>query len=120
MQASEVQKLVGQEIARMSQAQLADTIRLLLVPPRLEQRPWDYGTPNQTFPCWIVAEHKPSNTAFAYCESGFGPKCPWGLLFIEGPHLNIGADYSWYSSLEDAVRESFAWEGENPQDYEVS
>jgi hypothetical protein len=120
MQLPEIEKLVAEQIARISQKDLAGTIRSLLVSPRLEQRPWDYGAPDQTYPCWIVAEHKPSNTAFAFCESGFGPKCPWGVIFISGPHPSIGADYSWYTTLEDAVRESFAWEGENPPGYEVS
>jgi hypothetical protein len=34
--------------------------------------------------------------------------------------MNMGMDSAWFASLEDAVRESQAWDGENPADYEVS
>ena len=90
-----------------------------MVTPRVEDRGWDYGAEDQRYPCWIVMEHHQSNTAIAYCEYGFGPKCPWGLLFISGPHMGIGMDAAWYLRLEDAFRESMAWEGENPHGYEV-
>jgi hypothetical protein len=53
----------------------------------------------QTYPCWIVLEHAPSNTAIAYCAEGFGPGCPWGLLFLEGEHLSMGMDSGWFTYL---------------------
>jgi len=82
-------------------------------------REWDYGEAHQEFPCWIVLEHQPSNTCIAYCEEGFGPVSPWGLLFISRAHLNIGMDSGWFTRFEDAFRESMAWSGQNPADYEV-
>jgi len=109
MTASEILSLVEAELTRISNPSTVALIRGLLVPPRCEQRPWDYGEPNQTFPCFIVAEHPASNTAFAYCEHGFGPRCPWGLLWRSGEWLNMGMDSSWFTSLEDCVRDSFAW-----------
>ena len=45
---------------------------------------------------------------------------PWGLLFMSGEYMSMGMDSQWYVSLEDAFRESSAWEGENPPGYEVS
>jgi hypothetical protein len=111
---SKVSELVEAELAQISTPSTIALIRRLLVPPRCEQRPWDYGEPNETFPCWIVADHAPSNTGFAYCEHGFGPRCPWGLLWLSGDHLNMGMDSSWYTSLEDVVRDSCAWEEANP------
>src|SRR4051812_23182493 len=95
MQASDIAALVAQQLGRISQPELARAIRPLLVPPRCEPRPWDYGEPNQTYPCWIVVEHRPSNTAIAFCEAGFGPSYPWGLLFLSGPYLNMGMDSQW-------------------------
>ena len=53
-------------------------------------RGWDFGEPGQKFPCWIVLDHLPTNTCIAYCENGFGPSYPWGLLFIKGQHLSMG------------------------------
>jgi hypothetical protein len=120
MRAGDIDTLVAEQFARISQPDVVKSLRPLLVKPRCEQRPWDYGTPDQTYPCWIVAEHRPSNTAIAFCESGFGPSCPWGLLFLNGPHLNMGMDSQWFISLEEAFRDSMAWEGENPPGYQVS
>ena len=102
--------VVETELARIPSPSTAALVRRLLVPPRCEQRPWDYGEPNETFPCWIVAEHLPSNTAFAYCKHGFGPRCPWGMLWRSGEYLNMGMDSGWFTSLEDCVRDSRAWE----------
>jgi hypothetical protein len=113
-----VEELVARELSTITQPDLVALIKALRVMPRREDRPWDYGSAGQTFPCWIVLDHIPSNTAIAYCAQGFGPNCPWGLLFVKD-HLNMGMDSSWFTSLEDAVRGSMAWEGENPPGYEV-
>jgi hypothetical protein len=115
-----VNNLVATEISRISQAELVNRIRELLVEVRCEHREWDYGEAGKTYPCWIVAEHPDSNTAIAYCEQGFGPSYPWGLLSIQGQHMSIGMDCSWFVSLEQAFRDSLAWEGANPPGYEVS
>jgi hypothetical protein len=106
--ASKVTELDEAQLARVADPQAAVLIRSLLVPPRCEHRPWDYG-PDTEYPCRIVLEHAPSGTGVAYCEHGFGPGCPWGLLWIPGEYLSIGMDSGWYDSLEDAVRESFSW-----------
>ncbi len=106
---SEVTTLVEAQITRVADPQATALIRSLLVPPRCELRPWDYGAPGTEYPCWIVAEHGPSGTGIAYCEHGFGPEFPWGLLWISEANLSIGMDSGWFDSLEDAVRGSFAW-----------
>lgn len=113
--ATQVSARVESELARVASPQKSALIRSLLVSPRCEHRPWDYGAPGTKYPCWTVAEHAPSGAAFAYCEEGFGPSAPWGgppwggLLWISGEHLSMGMDCSWFTSLEDAVRDSFAW-----------
>jgi hypothetical protein len=33
--------------------------------------------------------------------------------------MSIGVDSQWYISLEEAMRGSMAWDGPNPEDYEV-
>jgi len=115
-----VGKEIEAEIARISQPELIACIRCHLVPPRCEQREWDYGDLGVSYPCWIFAEHPPSNTAFAYCEHGFGPSDPWGLLSIRGEHMSIGMDSGWFARLEGVFRDSMAWDGVDPPDYEVS
>src|SRR5215472_3843808 len=96
LSASDVLALVEAQLSRVTDPKAVALIRSLLVPPRCEYRPWDYGAPGEKYPCWIVAEHTPSGTGIAYCERGFGPRCPWGLLWISGEHLSMGMDCSWY------------------------
>jgi len=104
----------------MTDKTLVAAIEPLLVAPHREDREWDYGPANQTYPCWIVLEHPPSNTGIAYCIEGFGPRCPWGLLWLNGEHLNMGMDSGWYTSLEGAFRESRACDLPTPPGYEVA
>jgi hypothetical protein len=118
--ASQISALVEAELARIPNPSTIALIRRLLVQPRCEKRPWDYGSLGDRYPCWIIGEHPSSNTAFTYCEQGFGPKCPWGLLGITGEHLSMGMDSSWFTSLEAAVRDSWAWEAPTPQELDES
>ncbi len=114
-----VKKKLELELEAITDVTVLERLNLLLVKPRCEYREWDYGEEGLEYPCWIVADHGPSNTCIAYCEHGFGPSFPWGLLFIAGDHLSMGMDCGWYSNLEDAFRESMAWDGDNPVGYEV-
>lgn len=115
----DISALVREQLASITQTALSRVIEELLVTPFAVQREWNYGTSGQSFACWTVLEHRPSNTAIAYCESGFGPSCPWGLVSITGDDMSIGMDCGWFSTLESAIRESGAWEGPNPNGYEV-
>lgn len=117
--AETIRRLVEKEISSMSNKSLVARIRELLVAPYPVEREWDYGSPGLTYQCWTVLEHRPSNTAISFCSKGFGPSDPWGLVFLSGPTTNIGMDCSWYASLEDAMRQSMAWDGPNPEGYEV-
>jgi hypothetical protein len=69
-------------------------------------RDWDYGKPGQQYPCWTVLAHKASDTAIVYCEQGFGPESPWGLVSLAG--TEIGMDCSWFPSFAEAYFDSFA------------
>lgn len=117
--ANDVRVLVADELTRISDAALSESIRKLLVVPYPVERGWDYGRAGETFICWTVLEHPASNTGIAYCAEGFGPSYPWGLVFLSGDHMGIGMDSSWYCRLEDAMRESMAWDSPNPEGYEV-
>jgi hypothetical protein len=110
---------VKAEIERINDKRLIARISELLVEPYTVVRAWDYGKPGEAYECWTVLEHRESNTGIAFCEQGFGSACPWGLIFLSGPDMGIGMDCNWYSSLEDAMRESQAWDVPNPPAYEV-
>jgi hypothetical protein len=112
--AVKISRLVEQQVARISDRRLANRVKELLVAPYLVVRAWDYGAEGESYPCWTVLEHRASNTAIAFCSEGFGPAYPWGLVFLSGDHMTIGMDAAWYATLEDAMRESMAWDGDNP------
>ncbi len=117
--ADQVSSLVQRELAQLSDPALLTRIKELLVSPYPVERAWDYGRFGEKFVCWTVLEHRPSNTAIAYCEQGFGPSDPWGLVFISGEHVGIGMDSGWFATLESAMRDSMAWDDLNPDGYEV-
>jgi hypothetical protein len=99
--------LVEDELARMADARVTSHIRSLLTEPKPVLRDWDYGEKGQQYVCWIVLEDHASKTGIAYCESGFGPKAPWGLIFLE-QDSSIGMDSSWFTTFLQAYFESVA------------
>jgi hypothetical protein len=105
-----LRNLIDQELAGLPDERIVRHIRALLVEPAPESRAWDYGEPSQQHPCWIVFRHAASNTAIAFCEQGFGPRCPWGLLRIggEGKPLSIGQDSGWFTNFLETYFNSFA------------
>jgi hypothetical protein len=114
---ADIDSLFEEETARITQPDLLDLIARLRVPTRCEQRPWDYGEPNDAYPCWIVLEHPESNTCIAYCEEGFGPRDPWGLLFIR---TYLGMGWTQAGSCRSKTRCAAAWRGKaRPAGYEV-
>lgn len=117
--AKDLSAIVSKELAVITDSALLNRIRQLLVSPYPVERDWDYGRIGEKFTCWTVLEHALSNTAIAYCEQGFGPSEPWGLVSLSGEHTGIGMDCSWFATLESAMRESMAWDGPNPENYEV-
>ncbi len=120
MDGTTLNRLLDRELASVRDPAMLELIRTLRVEPYVVERDWDYGDPGKQYPCWTVFEHRPSNTGVAYCEQGFGPAYPWGLVFLSGSYMNIGMDSGWFATLEDAVRGSMAWEGDNPPGYEVA
>src|SRR5688572_28192370 len=102
-------EVVAAELSRIADPNLVTEIRSLLVEPRCEIREWDYcGAPwndgENGYPRWIIAR-RDNHVVFAYCEHGFGPRSPWGILSAN-PSGTMGPDYCWYPTLEAAVRDA--------------
>ncbi len=107
--ADEITKLIESELTDLDDRRIVDHIRGVLIPPEVQLRPWDYGPPDTSYPCWMVLKHRASNTGIAYSEYGFGPKLPWGLLFLEGDrHMSMGMDSGWFGHFLDAFFECVA------------
>ena len=82
--------------ARMADARVMNHIRSLLVEPRPVLGDWEYGHKGQQYVCWIVLEDHASKTGIAYCENGFGPTAPWGLIFLEDSSAPGRIRNFWY------------------------
>jgi hypothetical protein len=103
--------LIDRELKRLSDARVLAQVRALLVEPKAILRDWDYGQPGEQFACWAVLNDTDSNTGIAYCENGFGPRNPWGLVWLgsdEHRYLSMGSDSSWFPTFLDAYFDSAA------------
>jgi hypothetical protein len=102
--------MVDGELSELSDSRVVAHVRALLVEPTVTKRLWDYGREDERYPCWTVLRHPTSNTGIAYCEHGFGPRSPWGLVFLEGDErlASIGMDSSWFATFLKASFESHA------------
>jgi hypothetical protein len=112
-----IQKLVEEQTIGIADQELCNELRRHLVEPQRQDREWNYGEAPATFPCWLVATFPAANCGIVYCEQGFGPAYPWGILSLTDVHL--GSDDCWHVSLEHAFRCSPPWHDRNPEDYEV-
>jgi hypothetical protein len=82
-------------------------IRQCLIEPTAELRDWDYGEKGQQYLCWIVFER--DSCEIAFCENGFGPRTPWGLLWpLDHSHSSMGMDSGWYKTFMETFFDSYA------------
>ena len=102
---TQITTLVEAELSSITDPRIATHIRSLLVTPEPVMRGWDYGHNGDAYPCWSVLSHDPSNTGIAYCEQGFGPNSPWGLVFLSGEHMSIGMDSGWFKHFLESYFE---------------
>jgi hypothetical protein len=103
---AEVKALVEHELDTFEDSSNREDLRPLLILPRLEMFEWDYGTPAQRYPVWVIALGKRyAKYSLLYSDYGFAPEQSWGLGMA--PNTSFGADYCWYGSLERAYVESF-------------
>ena len=110
--AEKLKDLIERELRGVRDERVVGLIRGLLVEPKLVLRGWDYGQPNEQYPCWDVLDDSAgSDTGIAFCEHGFGPRCPWGLVGMsetEGQPSSIGMDSGWFPTFMEAFFDSFA------------
>lgn len=102
-----VRRLLEVELEPLSDPLVRAHVQSLLVEPECVMRRWPWSKEPQSFACWTVLSHVRSRTGIAYCEQGFGPKNPWGLIFTD-PEGDMGGDYGWYPKFSHAYWESHA------------
>ena len=108
--AQKLNGLVDAELQRLTDERVKAHIQRLRVEPIVVMRAWDYGLENERYPCWTVLRHDRFRTDIAFCEYGFGPKHPWGLVSTSAdePGGSMGMDSAWYDTFLEAVFESSA------------
>ena len=106
MPVQRITALIEAELAQLNDPRVLAHISSLRVQPSVHPREWEYA-PDTHYPCWTVLAHIPSDTGIVYSEQGFGPGCPWGLVFLERNNT-IGMDSGWFTHFLEAYFESQA------------
>ena len=121
LSAVDVQQLVAEQLKLFDDRQHR-RISQYLVHPYVVLRGWDYAK-DVLFPCWTVYEDEPHSLAIVYCDQGFGPRCPWGLVSLSGESRDnpsprvapssgtMGPDSSWFRTLREVFAEAHPPEG---------
>jgi len=107
---SQLKALVESELTLIHDARVIDHICHHLIEPEMVVREWTQEDEGQTYPCWTVFKHLPSNSGIAYCEHGFGPVMPWGIVELSGTaaDMAIGMDFNWHFTLAEGWHNSMA------------
>jgi len=107
-----IQALVDAQLALVEDPDRRSALAQLIVPPRQEEREWDYGAEGERYPYWVVAEAPDRGAILVYCEHGFGPDEPWGFLFTDKPEFtSLGMDSQWGWYLEEVFVRAGLWKG---------
>lgn len=97
------------ELARVQDSRVLMHVESMLLPnPRSSRFAWSYGEPGETFEGWMFLEHPGSASGIAYCEHGFGQRCPWVLVSTDEEVPDLGMDCGWFPRFMDAYFETAA------------
>lgn len=100
-----IKQLLQKELEKITDPIVRAGIEKVLVEPTSHIRKWDYSTTNESFICWIIATDILTDTSIIYCEQGFGPETPWGLVSSSVSYF--GMDSGWFDNLLDCYLDSF-------------
>ena len=102
-----VRSLVVSQVDRIKDRGTREQLQECLAEPRPQTLQWAYGGGLETYQCWVVAGFAPSGSGIGYSEQGFGPRTPWGLIWLD--REDCGQDCSWFTTLHEAYLDSFGW-----------
>lgn len=107
--AAEVAAAVDEDLANLRDPRVLASIKAFRVtPPTPIRLGWDYGAPGEAFDGWLVFSDPGQSTGIAYCDQGFGPKSPWGLIAIAEVSPSMGMDCGWFPRFIEAYLDSFS------------
>jgi hypothetical protein len=106
MEKAQLIGLVDAEVAAISHQGLRQSVERSRIVPIPMRCAWDYGEPGQTYECWKVLAPA-GNIGIVYCDRGFGPRCPWGLIWQDQTIPEMGQDSGWFPSLVEAAADIF-------------
>ena len=104
-------EMIEAEIALVDDEPIRARIRALLLEPQEIECRWDYWVWDkekfqETYPCWaVLADTWPSGKriGIVFCEHGFGPLSPWGLIRIDEEKPSMGQDSGWFRTFREAA-----------------
>jgi hypothetical protein len=107
--AAEVTAALDEDLAKLRDPRVRASIHAYrLATPTPTRLAWDYGKPGETFDGWLVFADPVQRTGIAYCDHGFGPSSPWGLIATDETCPSMGMDSGWFRRFMDAYMDSFS------------
>jgi hypothetical protein len=101
--------LLDAEIAAISDPVLRRQVQAARIVPIPLRCVWEYGEwadkSNVTYDCWKVLA-PPGRVGIVFCDEGFGPRCPWGLIWQDEDNPSMGSDSGWFSTLAEAAADA--------------
>jgi hypothetical protein len=98
---TKIRDLLEAELVKIADPARRAALTAVLVPPRRLVLKWGYGAPGERYECWLVGLSPNGKERLVYCEHGFGPSDPWGLVGTEEDWT--GMDCQWHVGLEHAA-----------------
>jgi hypothetical protein len=107
--AAQVAAALDDDLRNLRDPRVRASIQACRVPtPTPIRLGWDYGKPGDTFDGWLVFEDPSERTGIVYCDAGFGPKTPWGLIITGESCPSMGMDSGWFRRFVQAYFDSFS------------
>ena len=97
---------IQDQLKLLEDQELKVKIGNLIVDPILYYAIWDYSDTHDKYPCWLIIKSEKDDTGIIYSEYGFSFG-NWGLVKLSDHPFHFGADYNWFSTLEEAFLNSW-------------
>lgn len=98
---NDIHGLVAAELSNVADPARRNALKAVLVPPQRLSLKWGYGQPGERYDCWLVGLSPNGQLRLMYCERGFGPDYPWGIVPVAEERM--GMDCDWHVGLEHAA-----------------